>query len=56
MLGLAMLAGLLLGLSRGAHDITTRSGYLPLIGQTVSLRGVVYEDVDQQGRTNAQAS
>lgn len=50
MLALAALAGLLLGVSRGAYDITERTRYESLIGQTLTLGGVVYEDVDRGSR------
>lgn len=46
----ALLAGLALGVSRGAHDVIERTTYDGLIGQTVTLQGVVYEDVDRGRR------
>ena len=50
MLVLAVLAGLLLGLSRGAYDAADRTRYQPMIGQVVALQGTVYEDIDRGRR------
>lgn len=50
MLLLAVLAGLLLGVSRGAYDVADRTRYESLIGQEVTLGGVVYEDIDRGKR------
>lgn len=49
---LAVIAGLLLGLWRGEGERAARLGYQPFIGQTVSLRGAITDDVT---RKNGQA-
>lgn len=44
---IAALLGLVLGGSRGTGDMVARTAYDGLIGETVTLQGVVYEDVDR---------
>lgn len=43
---IALLGGLLVGMGRGALDVSARNSYDQLIGQEITLRGVVSEDVD----------
>lgn len=47
MLVVAALAGMVAGISRGAHDVAARTVYDVAIGQAVIMQGVVYEDTDR---------
>lgn len=50
LLAVALLAGLLIGLSRGASDIDARTAYDPLFESVQTIRGTVAEDVDRGKR------
>lgn len=52
LLGVALIGGMLVGLSRGALDMESRAQYAAIIGETVTLRGVVSEDIDTNERGN----
>ncbi len=53
LLVLAMIGGMCVGLARGAGDVSNRTVYDGLIGQAVTLRGVISEDIDTSDQGDA---